>query len=286
MVRVPLFDNIERIYKNPALHSESLFSFYNRSASPGAEKVRELLENWFNQYPDGKKGIFAKKIRKDFYPLFFELFTYSLIRMCFKNVVVEPKIGNKTPDFLVNDNDIRILIESTVVLYESKKARARRNIEDLLYDEINRQDIPDFILHLKKLYISERQTPPIGTIARNIKKIADSIGREEASNKKQIYIDLEYPEYDCYLKVCFIPRRKSRKRHHRPIGIYPIRTWWGGSEQFIAKAIRKKAHKYNRLDVPIIIIVNNLSSLTWELDSDTLIALYGADNKKKYSRFS
>jgi len=276
---VPLFDHIERTYKNPALHTENLFSFYNRSASPGAEKVRELFENWFNQYPDEKKRIFAKKIRQDFYPSFFELFTYSLLRMCFEDVVVEPGIGNKTPDFFVNDNGNRILIESTVILAESKEIRARKNIEYLLYDEINKQKIPDFFLWIVELNMSIKQTPPIGTIAKNIKEKADLIDYNKALKKVYI-LNLEYPEYDCYLKVGFIPRRKDVKWLHRPIGGYPTKHWWGGSEQFITKAVRKKAHKYNHLNIPIIIVVNNLSSRTWKLDSDTLTALYGINNKK------
>ena len=60
---------------------------------------------------------------------------------------------------------------------------------------------------------------------------------------------------DILLKIKPIPVVKSaREKKKRPIGMYPIESFWGGGEESLKESISMKAKRYGQLDKPSLFV--------------------------------
>src|SRR5207253_4733053 len=106
-----LFDNIKRDYTGPALYDEPAFAFLNRSSQVRIQLVRQLLEGWFDDFPDRGKPDLRSRLRskrdREHWGAFFELYCYCLLRRQGFMISLHPEADpTKTtrPDFLVEKN--------------------------------------------------------------------------------------------------------------------------------------------------------------------------------------
>jgi hypothetical protein len=105
---VSVFDDIVREDMAVPLPVETQFAYLNRSARPGAARVRKLVDEWFAEYPESHRkalvGRFRSPIDDEYRSAFFELFLHhlALARGC-KVLAIEPKLEHtdKSPDFLL-----------------------------------------------------------------------------------------------------------------------------------------------------------------------------------------
>jgi hypothetical protein len=282
-----LFDDIKRTQKGPAKETQGTFSFYNKSCSPAAQKVRVLLETWFAEYPDNKKELFATRFREKnkFDPGFFELFTFVLLRKCFENVEVEPEINGLTPDFSVQDR--ALLVESTISTEMNKKEAGKENIKNEIIEKINGIDLSRFFIWLSKVNIPKHKTPKISKIKKIIERKANSLDYKKSLDKflnNQKMECFRYPEEanedELIIEFCFFPKIDGKYEYHRAVGAYPVSKHCGGSEDAISNKIRGKVRKYNILDIPQVVFINVLSWWGWNDDIDILTALYGTGAKE------
>jgi len=282
-----LFDNIERTQNCPAAETQSTFSFLNNSCRPASEKICSLLEEWFSDYPVEKKAVLANKFRESdkFEPNFFELFTFAFLKRCFGDVSVEPEMGGLTADFSVNGD--ALIVETTVSTEISDREAGRQRIENEIFDRINKLCINKYFLQIEELNVSSNETPKLKAIERFIKNKADSLDYEQLvreMQKSEEWRCFTYPEGasndESLLKFSFIPRSNCGCENHRPIGIFPTSSHWGGSERAISEKIRGKVLKYNRLGIPQVVFINVLSWWGWGDEIDIRIALYGTGAKE------
>ncbi|PXF33317.1 hypothetical protein KU43_06525 [Mesotoga sp. SC_NapDC2] len=285
--KMRLFDDIERTQNGPATETQSTFSFLNNSCKPASEKIRDLSETWFSDYPLEKKETFARRFRErnKFEPNFFELFTFAFLKRCFGDVAVEPEMGGLTPDFSVNGD--ALIVETTVSTEISDREAGRQRIENEIFDRINKLCINKYFLQIEELNVSRNETPKLTAIARFIKNKADSLDYDQLIRDMQQSKELRcftYPEGaaddESIVKFCFIPRSNFGCENHRPIGFYPSSSHSGGSERAISEKIRGKVLKYNRLGVPQVVFINVLSWWGWAHEIDIRKALYGTSAKE------
>src|SRR5205085_9975534 len=97
-----LFNDGVRTYEGFREPQESIYQFLNRSARPEYEETRNLLEKWFQDYPEPYKlnlsKEFSSKPDQQLLGAFFELYCYTLLRIQGSDVkpqqVVDETIGN------------------------------------------------------------------------------------------------------------------------------------------------------------------------------------------------
>ena len=124
-----LFDDFERTYEGRGDQGEAFYSFFNRSARPGAAEVRDRCNDWFANYSENAteddlndfRSRFRSKKSEQYHAAWFELCAHEiLVRLGF-SVSMHPRLPgtDKRPDFAVTRNGSRILVEATLVRPDS-----------------------------------------------------------------------------------------------------------------------------------------------------------------------
>ncbi|KUI36211.1 hypothetical protein AU194_15965 [Mycobacterium sp. GA-2829] len=117
-----IFDDIERRDRSPALHTEDSFSFLNRVATPEWQRVRELVDAWYRDYPEASqtdlRGRFRDSDAAQHYGAWWELYVYTLFRRLGYDVAIHPALLTTTrqPDFLVSRGETAMYVECVVAL--------------------------------------------------------------------------------------------------------------------------------------------------------------------------
>jgi hypothetical protein len=265
-----LFDDHERTYIGPANHNESEFSFLNRSARSTISRVRDVLQNWFDQYPESDKRELRSKIRDDFYSSFFELFLHELLRRTVTRVEVHPQTLSQRstrPDFLAEDSSgNRFFAEAVVASDESTEEQARQRVQAVIYDEMNKAQVSDYFLAIKRI-INPHNLQPSGKRLRKWLHTQlsmvdyENVFRASSEGRLDDLPNWLYQDGQFTIEIELLPVSRERRGHldHRPIGAYPLETRWGGSERSLRNSLRQKAGKYGTLGVPFVIAVNTRS---------------------------
>jgi hypothetical protein len=149
-----LFDDIVRDFAGPALFAEPGFTYLNRSARLSLDRVRAVLEDWFEHYPAPHqadlRGRFRSGKDRQHCSAFFELLLHELLLRRGCCVEVHPQTGKdapKRPDFLVESPDGELFyLEAVLATAESAEAAAARSRMNDVYDALNRLHSPDFFI--------------------------------------------------------------------------------------------------------------------------------------------
>lgn len=161
--RLKLFDEFERNSFEPSAFSEPRWSYLNRTARQQFSYVRELLQNWFDEYraPLEKRQNLCKGFRsgkdEEHISSFFEIYLYQLFRSQGFDIEVEPEWEQGRPDFLLTSpNGEQIVLEATGC-YPSRwfggDERTYAEISDYLNENLRSRD---YLLHLSILRTSKQ----------------------------------------------------------------------------------------------------------------------------------
>src|SRR5437868_15345333 len=102
-----IFEDAPRTRPGPKAFNESSFEYVNSAARPGFHAIREMLEQWFQRYPDTQKNDLRARLRKrndiDHNGAFFELWLHELLICHGFRVEAHPAMpeSDARPDFLV-----------------------------------------------------------------------------------------------------------------------------------------------------------------------------------------
>jgi hypothetical protein len=297
-----LFDQKKRTDLKPANHLDDDYDFYDRSAQPMFAKIRNLLNKWFDHYPQEDQLSLKTDFKNDFQAAFFELFIHELFKKQGFKLKPHPKVEGTTkkPDFLVTSESDEFYIEVKHASDLSEQANSHEKRKALLYDEINKIESPDFFLHIRELSIKTDQQPSAKKVIQvinnellmhNPDKVTQLVNEYGLDNTPRINFEDEKIE----IEISIIPKSpESRgKKGIRPIGMYPGEFSWGGAENAIKKAIENKATRYGNLNLPYLVCINS-TSRKWTDDEDVMNALFGSlqvtvstdpsNEKEKWSR--
>ena len=275
-----LFDSFERTCLEFAEHNDNTYEYYNNSARTDMSKIRDTLEKWFYNYPEEEKEELKKRFKHDFDSSFYELFLHELFYKLGYDITIHPNLpsSSKKPDFLISKDNLELYIEAKVVKGKTKKQEDFEHKRNEFYDNLNKLNTKDFFLNIEDAYFLTQDQPStkkiIKCIEKELKKIAPDILRKELEkNGFENLPKIEYKDKDIHIIVSPIPVSPSTKKERmRPIGIYPVETFWGGGEESLKESIRKKANKYGKLDKPFIVCLNSLDIRTsGKIDVDNTI---------------
>ena len=270
-----LFDDVVRTYTEPALGSESHFHFYNRSALPAADRLREMLQRWIGRLPRDKQKDIVNRMRhqgtgsrandRSFDSAFFELALHEFLLGTGAEVSVEPKIAGRTPNFsaveahLFGDAQkfyIEALDISTAGNTELEVSWNEKRCEDIL----NEIESPDFYLHVEASGVLQSM-PRKQALKGQFERLLDQVDYDvvlaqygEAGNWEALPSTV-FKHGDWELEGRLLPVSPSRRP--KPTGNRFIGSSFGGAGRFddVGKPrnrLEVKAKRYKH--VPRLII--------------------------------
>jgi len=282
---IKLFDKISKEYTGPALYAEPNFEYLNRSTRPESEKIRDLLEQWFGNFPSDAqsdlRGRFRSKNNRQHFGAFFELYIYKLLLKLDFNIEIHPHIDNKAekPDFKVSKNEKELFyLEATLAAPSDAKISVQA-IENQVYDVIDRMSSPDFFIGLQVHGAPE--SPPAGRKIREfLEDKLDKLDPNEVTKrykKNDFGINWNWKHEDWQITFFPIPKppKYRGKTGIRSIAVRTNSMHKVTSHEKIRKAIKDKACKYGDFDLPYIIAINVAVDPFSTDDSDIMNALFG-----------
>lgn len=281
-----LFDDITRTYTGCASHAEPHFDYYNRSARPNIAAIRNVLEQWFADYPDTAKVDVRARFRKSddgsYYGAFTELYCHAYSR----GLGFEPRVhmhieGKRQPDFgLLQDSKFFAYLECTVAteFWQGKATSARMNA---IYDALNRLDSPDFFIGTDIISYPTKSMSAVRMrhfLSEKLKGLdPDVVGpamQQSLSIRESPYYWI-WEEDGFSLGFYPIPKAdEARGRPDiRPMGAFFTPAAAVDDRKTILDALERKATRYGVLNAPYIIAINALEDGVGTFD--IMAALFG-----------
>ncbi|RLB00254.1 MAG: hypothetical protein DRG83_11805, partial [Deltaproteobacteria bacterium] len=232
------------------------------------------------------KGRFRSKDDRIHLSAFFELYLHALLLKAGFTVEVEPPARDKPtrPDYKVVKNGKPIFyLEATLVSWSDEEGSVRAR-EHQVYDILNKMNSPNFFIGIKVHSVSN-VSPPAAKIRQFVKHKLDELDPDRIMEQYNKYGIEALPHWDWkrdgwHITVYPIPKKpKARgKSGVRPIGIQTCIRFITPHVR-IREAIRDKATKYGRLDLPYIVAINIVDIFGADED-DIIRALFG---EKQYT---
>ena len=275
-----LFEDKVRTFLGPANHNENSYDYFDRSARNDISVTRNMLNDWFSNYPASERKELKNSFKKKFDDCFFELFLYQLFSNLGFTIEVHPALAHtsKKPDFLIKKGDLEIYIEAKIVKDKSVEQEGIEKKINEFYDNFSKLDSKGFLLNLSQFNLKSSRQPSTKGIIRHIENEIDKYDPDEVTKVLEekgadAMPIITYENKDLEVEVKLIPVIPSaRKIKKKPIGIYPFDTFWGGGEKSLKESIRYKAKRYGKLEKPFIVCLNSLDIKTsGKIDVDNSI---------------
>jgi len=279
-----LFEEKNRIHEKPATHNEDTYDYYDRSARTDVSKVRDVLNIWFDEYPDKEKPEIKSRFRKTFSSAFYELFVFNLFKNQGFDILIHPKVpnSNRRPDFLLSKNGVEFYLEAKVAKGESEEQEAYKKRINQIYDSINTIKSPNFYFRIEELDLKTKIQPSTKQIRSTIENELQKFDADEVSElikssgfDRSPRISLE--DNNLKLAISLIPKDPEHRNHNgRPIGVYQHGAYLGGEQESIKTSFKKKAKRYGKLDKPYIVCINSVGK-KFSGDYDVMNAVWGTE---------
>lgn len=279
-----LFDDKIRDYDGYSDHNEYTYDFLDRSSKTEFKQVRDLLNDWFSIFPDSEKAEIKSRIRKDFDSTFYELFLHQLFYKLGFSILVHPKVpkSKKRPDFLVTKDDLEMYVEAKVITGKSKVEESFERKQNEFYDALSKLNFDRFLISLDTLIFKTDKQPSPKKFIKNIQSKIEKLNPDEISDSTNSGVistlpKIEYEDESIKAIVGIIPliKEASSEKHKRPIGMYPMESFWGNGNNILKKAINDKGKRYGELDKPFLICINTVDFKT-VVKSDVDNAIWGS----------
>jgi len=279
MEELSLFDSIDRVDTGPAKHSEPSFEYLNRSGRPGAREVRNLLDKWFDRFPDDAKAEirarFGSSDDHQHFSAFFELYLHEFLLSLGFAVQFHPSLPKaKTthPDYLAWKSGKKLFYLEATIAGMSREEAAAKARENVVYDALDRMESPNFFI-LIRLRGSPTSPPPAARIRRLLERELAKLDPEEVASRFETGGLDALPTWEFEQegwKLTFQPIPKTRdargKPGVRPLGMHFYEPRWIAPHLGVRNSIRSKATKYGDLDLPFIVAVNVIDPFCGKID--------------------
>jgi hypothetical protein len=281
-MRPALFDTFARTDASPS-DEESSFEFLNRAAGPFWERVRQLADAWFAEYPDGED---ARDLRERFrgrewnehIGAWWELYLYALFRRLGYDLEIHPELANVTrrPDFRILTDDEPILLEARHV--QSGLVSGGDNVgrDEWITSPLNGLTHSRFLVVVRILQRGERR-PRRDAVTAGVLDWLDSldadtlIGRPLSSMPR---IECRAGQWRFELSAMPVTARDTGA-DRRLVGLYPGSSGWDNTTTALKAALKEKARRYGRPGVPLI-LAPLMSSGSADTE-DVVGALFGTE---------
>jgi hypothetical protein len=264
-----LFENIHRDYIGPSKRIEPHWIFFNRSARPQYEYLRECLQAWFDEYDASAEKrsdlrlAFQSDNNKTHLSAFFELYLYQLFRKQGFEIEIEPDWNQRRPDFLLTaPTGQKILLEATGSYPESQFGGAKQLEETILDYLDDNLDSPDFFIGIQN--IQSTTNPPnrkqmLHFFQQQLEELDYNQQVESMEKSKGLHhspsFTWEQKEWSITFSVT--PKMDARgKTGIRPIGYTFLGISIVDTAANIKSRINEKYNRYGELEIPFLLALN------------------------------
>ncbi len=225
--------------------------------------------------------------RSDFHAAFFELLLHQLLVQTGYAVEVEPEISHSTkrPDFLATKGPTRFYLEAGVATDKTDEERRADAAEDAFVGEINKNlSSPNFFVGIRELRIPSGKCPSAKTIIRALEAHLNQLDPDLVTQQLAVsgldnLPSWKYKDENVTLEIEPVPKSAAArgKPGLRAVGIYPVRSRWGGTDRALRNKLSDKTGKYGRLDYPYLIAINSISE--WGTERSEIVeSLFGSEH--------
>ncbi len=283
---MPLFDEIERTYAGPARYSQPKFDYLNRSARRQVEAIRNVMEQWFAEYPARDQPDLRGRIRspdnRQHIAAFFELYVYVLFRRLEFGVERHTStVGRMTrPDFKLMRAADAAFLEATLAAPSDREVAAA-NRENRVYDVLDQMDSPNFFVGLEVVGEPQTDLPAArmrAFLTRELGKLdPDGVAAAFDRGGQQAVPRWRFKHGEWEVEFSPIPKSPEArgKPGVRPLGYRMFGPEYVNSWEGIVGALRSKATRYGELDLPYVVAVNVIDDFAD--DVDIVEALFGQE---------
>ena len=283
-----VFDSVKRTDDSPKGNTERDFIFYNRSARPEIEKIRDIIEEYVKNYPREEQKDLISRFRSGddvhFRSAAFELFLHEALRKQGFTLTPHPELSNGStfrPDFLVSGTDGQCFyLEAVLATQNNELDRGEEARKGLVLDYLDKCPHDNFMIALDDEG-SPKSQPGQKKLKNRIHAWLDSLNPDEILKKIEStgFDSIEpmvWSHEEWHLQIRPYPLKPERRRKSSTlIAIGGSRGGWIDSWSPIRDAIKTKGGKYGDLEIPFVVAVN-LDS--FHLDrSDEMQALFGQE---------
>ncbi|WP_144972154.1 hypothetical protein [Mycobacteroides abscessus] len=266
MAPEPLFDDGPH-HDGPALYTEPHFAFLNRASDPMWAQVRDVIEQWYADYPDPDGDLRARfrdvSIRQHA-PAWWELYIYTLFRRLGYAPTVHPEIPGTTrhPDLLLTKDGSRVYIEC-VVLFEDG-SRQSTDSESWVKDCIDAAKNPDFVVGVRFEHFGKLR-PKQSQVTRHIEGWLATLDYDSVSAASRAgeshYPSKNFDFADSRVRLTAIPVHPDRRGNDvGRIGLGPAKGPFAvQSVGEIRDILKGKAKQCRAVDAPLIVAILNWS---------------------------
>ncbi len=265
---IVLFDDKDRDYTKPALNAETTYSFCDRSSLDEFARLRRMLQRWMDRLPLGKQKDIVGRMRhkgrgspaeeQSFNGAFFELFLHEFLNGTADYTVVEPKIGQLTPDFGVTEtgpggNKISYVVEATDINVTRDTELESNWNERHALDILNEIESPDYYLWVRTEGTLTTTPPkrglkqPFEDLVRNANYDDVSATAELYGLHEQVMPNDTFRQGDWSVTGHLLPvDAEHRPKKGRFVSVGPMKS--GGVDD-IGKAKTRLYHKANQYKI-------------------------------------
>ena len=283
-----VFDSFNRTDGSPKRNTESDFCFYNRSARAEIKKVRDLIEDYVENYPNEELKELIPRLRSGddvhFRSASFELFLHEALRKLGFTLTPHPELPNGSlsrPDFLVSGTDGQCFYLEAVLATENNELdKSGEVIKGVVLDTLTKVPHDNFMIEIDDEG-SPQSSPSGKKLKTRVHAWLDALDPDEILKKidRSGFDSIEpmvWSYEDWHLEIRPIPLKPERRgKSTTLIGISSLEVSYIDASGPIRDAIKFKGGKYGDLEIPLVVAVN-LDS--FELDRiDEMQALFGQE---------
>jgi len=286
-----IFEDFERDDPNPSYPLEKDYNFYDRIKNKEYNKIRNIINSWFSEYPLLNRKKLLADFKSDFYSAFYELYMFTFLKnLGFKiNVEFLDETTNSTPDFLCTELDVSFYVESTVTNGKSDAQIKMENTKESIYEMMRKIDTPNYFLNIEAFDLFTDKQPKTKFLLQKIQSEITRISSKNIRiNADDFHLDsyprVHHKDKDFEIIVSFIQKNPGFYQNvSHPIGMFPVKAEFVDMEDIIPKALNKKLRKYKKLSKPLIVAINATESCYYNED-DLKWFLYG--NIERYGQIN
>lgn len=273
-----LFEDKVRDDYRRASYGDNIFNYYNNNQQTKIVEIRELLNKWFENYPEENKIELKQNFKNSFNDAFYELFVHETFYRQGYILEPHPQLENsaKKPDFLARKGGEEFYIEATTVSSLSELEVKQENFKAQFIDELNKMNSPIFWLGLEKLEFKKGNFPKVGKLRKAFENELNKINPADIGIREKNTLLTDHLKYEddnllIILSLFIKSEAVKNKKDIRPIAIEfsPV-TIKDASEDSdkILKNFKSKATRYGVLNKPFIICLNLDFSFNLKYDVD------------------
>ena len=284
-----LFDDITRTEQRPKRENEAVFAYCNISARRAVIAFRDLVEAWFQRYPqEVRKDLrarFRSPIDAQHRGAFFELYLHELLCSMGFECAIHPNMdrGTRThPDFLISRNGQPCFYLEATSALPSQDETAKERMIAQLYDSLNKTESPNFFVAVE-LNGTPTTSPPGKRLRQELERWLSTLDPDDLRHRLETGGFDNLPSFEWSYQdwsISFLPIAKSSALRGKP-GVRPIGTTLPtkakavDSHSSIHRAVIAKATKYGELALPFIVAVNVFDIFADSID--VMNALFGQE---------